>query len=87
MTIDENLTEPGPLRKAANLGRAVARHAVDGARKLNDADYEERLAVCRSCDSCDVDRMVCREVRCGCFLRTKARWRSESCPLDKWPEV
>jgi len=80
-------TPPGPIRKAANLGRAVVRHAVDGARKLNDNEYEARLAVCRNCPSCDVERMVCREVRCGCFLRKKARWRSENCPLGQWPEV
>jgi hypothetical protein len=22
---------------------------------------------------------------CGCRLKVKARWRSESCPLWKWP--
>jgi hypothetical protein len=84
MTTDDT-TPPGPIRKAANLGIAVVRHVADGVRKLNDADYEARLTVCRKCPSCDVERMVCREVRCGCFLRRKARWRSESCPLDKWP--
>lgn len=79
--------EPGPVQKAANLGKAVVRHAADRFRKLNDAEYERRLAVCRTCESCDLERLVCREVRCGCFLRRKARWRSESCPRDLWPEV
>jgi len=84
---DMETTPPGPIRKAANLGRAVVRHTVDGARTLSDNEYETRLAICRNCPSCDVERMVCREVTCGCFLRKKAYWRSESCPLDKWPEV
>lgn len=75
------------IRKAARFGRALARHAADGFRKLNDEDYDRRIAVCRACPSCDVERLVCREVSCGCFLRRKARWRSESCPRDQWPEV
>ncbi len=79
--------EPGPIRKAAHFGKAVIRHAADRFRKLNNEDYERRIAVCRECSSCDVERLVCREVRCGCFLTRKARWRSETCPLNKWPEV
>ena len=84
MTTDDT-TEPGLIHKAANLGHAVVRHVLDGARKLSDDEYEARLTVCRQCPSCDIERMVCREVRCGCFLRKKAGWRSERCPLDQWP--
>ena len=79
--------EPGLLRKAVNFSRAVSRHIADGARKVGQENYEQRLAICRACPSCDVPRMVCRERRCGCRLPVKARWRSESCPRGKWPAV
>ncbi len=81
------MTEPSRIRKVARLGKAVVRHAADGFRKLTDAEYEQRIAVCRECPACDVERLVCGDVKCGCFLTRKARWRSESCPRDQWPEV
>lgn len=79
-------SEPGLARKGVNFGRAVARHVADGRRKASSEIYEQRLAVCSACPSCDLERMVCRESACGCRLRIKASWNSERCPLGKWPD-
>jgi len=79
--------QPGLTRKAWNYGTAVLRHAADGRRHVNDQVYQQRLELCRCCSSCDVPRMVCREPSCGCQLHIKARWRSEQCPLGKWPQA
>ena len=93
-TESDNCPEPadqnppgGPTlwQRAQNLGRAVVRHVADGATSVDDAVYEQRLAVCRECPSCDTARMVCQEITCGCVLAVKARWRSEHCPLNRWP--
>jgi len=81
---DVESTEPGLLRKAMNFGSAVVRHAADFGRNVTAEVFEQRLSVCRSCPSCDLQRMVCREKQCGCQLHMKARWRSENCPLGKW---
>lgn len=75
---------PGVFRRGWNFGRALVRHAVDGAAKVEDAIYEQRLAICRECPLCDPNRMVCSHPNCGCFLTVKARWQSEACPLEKW---
>ncbi len=80
-------TEPGLLRKAANFGKAVARHVADGGRKVSHQVLLARLEACKACPSCDTTRMVCRERSCGCFVTTKAAWRSERCPLGKWPKT
>lgn len=80
-------SEPNLLQKAWNFGKAVVRHTADGARQVDDAVYEGRLTVCRACSSCDIERMVCRDPSCGCYLTVKARWQSENCPLQKWPAV
>lgn len=80
-------SEPGLLRKAWNFGKAVVRHVADGGRDVSDDEFFARLAVCKTCPSCDVPRMVCRERSCGCQLYVKARWHSETCPLDKWPSL
>lgn len=80
-------TEPGLLRKAWNFGKAVVRHVADGGRDVSDEEFFSRLAVCKTCESCDVPRMVCREQSCGCQLYVKARWHSENCPQGKWPRL
>jgi len=75
---------PGLLQRAANLGQALVRHAADGLQTVGDATYEHRLATCRQCELCDLARMVCRHTDCGCWLTVKARWASETCPVQKW---
>jgi hypothetical protein len=67
-----------------NFGRAVVRHVASGFAELDDTAYQARLAICHTCDRCDVAALICRERTCGCFLKTKARWVSEACPLGKW---
>lgn len=79
--------EPTIGRKVLNLAKAVTRHAIDGGKKVEEQIYQQRLEVCRRCDSCDLDRIVCREMNCGCYLRRKARWRSENCPREKWDDI
>ena len=85
--VDERETEaagPGLIRRGVNFVQAGARHVSNGMRRVSDETYESRLAVCGSCEFCDKQRMVCLKPQCGCFLKTKARWASEACPLDKW---
>ena len=78
-------SEPGLLRKAANFGKAVVKHFSDGGKHVTDGVYLARLAVCANCPSLDPVKLRCKERTCGCRLKTKARWRSETCPLKKWP--
>ncbi len=79
--------EPGLLRKAFNFGKAVVKHVADGCERVDDATYAQRIAVCKDCPSCDLERLVCKEQGCGCCLETKARWRSEDCPRGNWPAL
>ncbi len=78
---------PGLLRKAANFGKAVVKHVADGGKHVSDEVYLARLSVCANCPSLDPVKLRCKERTCGCRLKTKARWRSESCPLNKWPNA
>lgn len=75
---------PSLVRRAWNFSSAVVRHAADGMRHVSDEVFEVRLAICRTCASCDVEQFVCRELACGCNLQVKARWASESCPRRLW---
>ena len=84
---DSAYGEPGLVRKAANYGRETVRHFADRRRTVSEDLYQQRLAVCRCCQYCDLKRMLCRHDTCGCYLRRKARWRSARCPLHKWPPI
>ncbi len=84
-TMNDTPTGPGLLRKAANFGKAVVKHVADGGKHVIDEVYLARLSVCANCPSLDPVKLRCKERTCGCRLKTKARWRSESCPLKKWP--
>jgi hypothetical protein len=80
-------TGPELIRKAANFGKAVVKHVADGGKHVSDEVYLARLSVCANCPSLDPERMRCLEKSCGCRLKVKARWRSESCPQGKWPSA
>jgi hypothetical protein len=76
--------EPSLIKKALNFGAAVVRHVASGLTQVNDDTYQLRLDQCRQCASLNVERMVCQEANCGCYVERKARWASQSCPLGKW---
>lgn len=44
--------------------------------------YEEKIKICKSCESFDKEKFKCKE--CGCFLGIKARVPFAKCPLKKW---
>ncbi len=84
---NKSSVEPGIIRKLFNFSRAVARHVATGRKNVSEEEYEQRLLVCQSCEKCDTTRMICKHKTCGCFLRVKALWQSEKCPLEKWENV
>ena len=53
---------------------------LDSDIKVDSQIYNERLAVCKSCDLL-ADGM-CRA--CGCFVELRAAICKNSCPYDKW---
>lgn len=75
--------EPPPWwKRAAHLGLALARHAFDRFRHVDETAYQRRLTACLACDRLLPDR-TCAE--CGCPVDEKCGWRSEGCPRGKWP--
>ena len=75
---------PSFARRVLNFGAATLRHAANGFREVDDTLQEARLTICRACSSCDTEQMICRELNCGCYLQTKSKWASETCPRGFW---
>lgn len=69
-----------PIRFVPFL-RAIFRHLEDGCARVALETFVARLTVCNSCSLRQGDRCLA----CGCIITTKARWRSESCPAERWP--
>lgn len=67
---------------AKNFGNAIINHASDGFKKVTNEEFENRLNICKGCDQFDANEERCKN--CGCFLKYKAAWNSEKCPLSKW---
>ena len=81
--MSDTITAPSLLGMAARFTKAAVRHAADGMTEVTPEQQAARLAVCQTCpyaakNSCGI---------CGCFLSKKAAWRSEDCPLEKWPHT
>lgn len=70
---------PGLLRQAMNFTKALAAHAKDGARLVDDRVFELRMAECLTCE----ERVGDRCAACGCPVDAKASWASETCGLVK----
>jgi hypothetical protein len=76
---------PGLLKRAGSLAMAIGSETkaiVQGQPTLTAQQVAARLAVCASCDQLRSNRAC---AKCGCFVDAKARFRSQTCPLRKWP--
>ncbi len=78
-TTEENKM-PSMFQQAKNLAKSVYDYAASGAEKAPEKIYRSRLEICEGCDKLSKDR--CSE--CGCFVKMKAAWGSEECPIGKW---
>tara|TARA_R110002051_G_scaffold117326_1_gene190926 strand:+ start:155 stop:586 length:432 start_codon:yes stop_codon:yes gene_type:complete len=71
---------PSMFQQAKNLAKSVYAHAANGAEKVPEKIYDSRIEVCEGCDK--LSKGKCSE--CGCFVKMKAAWGSEECPIGKW---
>ena len=79
--------EPNLGQKAINFTKAAAKHVRDGLVQVSDEQLEARLNICRSNQCGFYQDEKCKHQGCGCFLKLKAKWRSETCPMDLWPKI
>ena len=71
---------PPLTTQAANLFQSVVAFVGDGCGIVDDAQYRERLEICRTCDRLSGNRCLA----CGCFIYVKARGRIFRCPIGHW---
>ena len=70
---------------AGALGRVAGAVLAGEPVRVDQAEYDRRLAVCRGCEKYDSSRAACTV--CGCQMAGvvgKASLATEVCPLGKW---
>jgi len=77
------LRPPSLMQQGWNVAQALAAFTADGFKTVTAEQYEQRLAICDTCDR----RSGTRCLQCGCGLALKARGRAFQCPLKKWPKL
>lgn len=49
---------------------------------VSDVEYESRLSICSTCEYYDEKQVRCKH--CGCWLKTKAKFKQGTCPIHRW---
>lgn len=58
---------------------ALFKYIIWGDQVTSDK-YNNRISICNQCsDKCGNKCCIC-----GCYLKKKAKWSTESCPKNKW---
>lgn len=55
---------------------------IQGQNELPLETIKRRYSICEGCEFFHAPSKRCK--KCGCFLRWKTAWRSQSCPIGKW---
>lgn len=78
---------PPLLSRVLHFTQALANHASDGMTRCSSEEIDARLQVCQQCPAFTGSH--CRECGCACSAQSKffnkLAWRSETCPLGRWP--
>ena len=69
-------------KNAATAAAQEVKAVASGAPPVEDAEVTRRLALCHRCELFLHAQQRCSQ--CGCFMKFKARLRSQHCPVGKW---
>jgi hypothetical protein len=79
--------EPSSWQKVKNFAKATAKHVASKGAKSSPEEQKRREAICKSCTQYyDSKRQICKHKNCGCTVKRKAAWLSQSCPVGKWDQ-
>lgn len=67
-----------------DFAKEVTEHAMGGFEHVDPTTYRKRMSICLECPSLIKDIGRCS--LCGCFMETKAKWKTSMCPENppKW---
>jgi len=81
---------PSLKQQATNLKNSIIKTGKDYINnkrlKVTSDEYEDRKQICFNCDLYreGKNNTIGRCAKCGCYLKLKIYFKSESCPINKW---
>ena len=75
---------PNVFKMMKSFGKDLAKYVSAGAPNCSTADYKDRLLTCDVCPHLIRNLMRCG--KCGCLVEHKAKWKTTTCPDNKWKE-
>lgn len=75
------MNEPKMMTKAYNYFKAVSKRVLGGFENVDTVTYYDRVYICSRCPKLNKDHEC---TVCGCPIETKAAWKTENCPIEKW---
>lgn len=78
-------TYPKIGKMASTFVKALKDEAISiasGEESIDQNTIDKRIDTCNSCDFFMKKNERC--IKCGCFIKLKARMRSQTCPIGKW---
>lgn len=79
--VEEQQSLPSTTQMATNFVKSAIKHLQNGMKHVDAEKQKERLDICAACPFI-VENSRCG--KCGCFLETKTKWESSTCPIGKW---
>lgn len=81
--------QPNFIQRGINYGKATYRFRKNHGYILPLDMAEPRLAICQSnkCGMYDAKLDRCLHRKCGCTVKEKVTWSTESCPEGHWLPV
>tara|TARA_R110002020_G_scaffold89228_1_gene218452 strand:+ start:270 stop:536 length:267 start_codon:yes stop_codon:yes gene_type:complete len=79
-----NKLYPSIFKMITNFTKELGTYVANGTPNVTEEDYKDRLETCLECPSLKRDVMRCKT--CGCTVENKAKWKTTSCPENKWKE-
>jgi hypothetical protein len=73
------------LRSLAGAVAAECGAALAGEQPVTDAQKANRISICEACEFFTISDRRCS--KCGCWVEAKAGFRTQSCPVAKWPPL
>lgn len=73
---------PNVFKMMKSFGKDLSEYVKAGAPNCSEEDYKKRLLTCDACPHLLRNMMRCG--KCGCLVEHKAKWKTTTCPDNKW---
>ena len=68
-----------------NFTKFLYQNVKSGFKQVSYSEYQNRQSICRACVFFNHEQVRCN--KCGCYIKTKAKFKTEDCPQGYWRKL